>query len=163
MINDNDPGEVDLLCYLEGHLLLLEIKSTYLRKTKQEAWLHRTTTLRKAARQLKRKNIALSHALEHDVDLRSELQIPAHIDDIKIHPWIVDTSIEYDQELIDGYLKVSLEGLIVILRNELQLLTGNLLMDEKLPEDDMFPEGFSAQQFVEIVEKGNLWLALTVK
>lgn len=163
MINDNDPGEIDLLCYMEGHLLLLEIKSTYLRKTKQEVWLHRTTTLRKAARQLERKKNALSHALKHDVDLRSELQIPAHIDDIKIHPWIVDTSIEHDQELIDGYLKVSLEGLVVILRNERQLLTGNLLMDENLPEDDMFPEGFSAQQFVEIVEEGNLWSVLSVE
>jgi len=47
--NDDDPGEVDLICARDGQLLVLEIKSTYLRRSKRDAWLHRTTTLRKAA------------------------------------------------------------------------------------------------------------------
>lgn len=49
-----DPGEVDLICYCDGVVLLLEIKSGYVRTTPHEVWLHRTNTLRKAARQLKR-------------------------------------------------------------------------------------------------------------
>lgn len=69
----------------------------------------------------------------------------------------MDTSIEHDQELIDGFLKVSLEGLIVILRNERQLLGRNLLLEKEVVEDDLFPDGFSVQRFVEIVEKGKLW------
>ncbi|WP_319549501.1 hypothetical protein [Desulfogranum marinum] len=160
IVNGSDPGEVDLICYMDGHILVLEIKSTYIRKTKQEAWIHRTTTLRKASQQIKRKEKAIAHAIEGDVDLQSKLQLPAQKGGIKIHPWIVDTSIEHDQELIGGYLKVSLEGLIVILRNERQLLAGNLLTKDALPEDDMFPDGFSAQRFIEIVEGGELWSVL---
>lgn len=160
VVGDHDPGEVDLICYQDGRLLICEVKSTYLRKTTQEAWIHRTTTLRKASQQLKRKEKAVIRAIEHDVDLQSKLKLPAQKKDIKIHSWIVDTSIEYDQELIDGYLKVSLESLIVILMNERQLLSGNLLIEGELAEDDMFPDGFTAQQFIDIVERGELWSCL---
>lgn len=76
---------------------------------------------------------------------------------VKVYPWIVDTSIEHDQEMIDGYLKVSLDGLILILRNERQLLSRNLLFEDEVVEDDLFPDGFSVQRFIEIVEKGKLW------
>ena len=69
----------------------------------------------------------------------------------------MDTSIEHDQEIIDGFLKVSLEGLIIILRNERQLLSRNLLLEDEVIEDDLFPDGFSVQLFIEIVEKGKLW------
>lgn len=163
LVNGRDPGEVDLLCFMDNHLLVLEVKSTYIRKTKQDAWIHRITTLRKASQQLRQKKSAIAQAILGDAELQSKLKIPDQRNAIKIHPWIVDTSIEYDQELIDGYLKVSLEGLIVILNNERELLTGNLLIEEELPEDDMFSEGFSVQRFVEIVEKGELWSVLEVR
>lgn len=160
LVDGKDPGEVDLLCYMDNHLLVLEVKSTYIRKTKQDAWIHRTSTLRKASQQLSRKTNAIAQSIENDANLQLKLKLPDQKEAIKIHPWIVDTSIEYDQELIDGYLKVSLEGLIVILNNERELLTGNLLIEEELPEDDMFSEGFSIQRFIEIVEKGELWSVL---
>lgn len=159
-INGKDPGEVDLLCYLDKHLLVLEVKSTYIRKTKQDAWIHRTNTLRKASQQLRQKENAIAQAIVDDANLQSKLKIPDQKDAIKIYPWIVDSSIEYDQELIDGYLKVSLEGLIVILNNERELLTGNLLTEEELPKDDMFSGGFSVRRFIELVEKGELWSVL---
>lgn len=44
-----------------------------------------------------------------------------------MHAWIVDTSIEYDQEKIDGFLKVSLEALLIVLRNEQYLLRYSLI------------------------------------
>ncbi len=116
--------------------------------------------MRKASQQLRRKENAIAHAIVDDANLQSKLRLSDQKDAIKIYPWIVDTSIEYDQELIDGYLKVSLEGLIVILNNERELFTGNLLIEEELPEDDMFSEGFSVQRFIEIVEKGELWSVL---
>jgi len=158
--HDEDPGEIDLICFLEGHLFIMEIKSTYIRKTSQDAWIHRTTTLRKAAQQLKRKSAAVLSALVDDETLRSNLRIYDQGDDPVIHAWIVDTSIEYDQAIIDGFLKVSLEGLIVILRNEQYLLRGLLFDKEDHHHDDLFPEGFSAKHFAEIVEEGQLWSVL---
>ena len=152
-----DPGEVDLICHQDGHILILEVKSSYLRKTKQEAWVHRTITLRKAAKQLQRKQIAIQKSILYNEKLQSELRLRTDINKVKVSPWIVDTSIEHDQELIDGFLKVSLEGLIVILRNERQLLGRNLVFEEEVVEDDLFPDGFSVQRFIEIVEKGKLW------
>jgi hypothetical protein len=71
----------------------------------------------------------------------------------RVHAWIVDTSIELDQQMIDGFLVVSLETLQVILRDERQLLC----QSEQLPEDSddtMFPDGFTAARFVEVVESG---------
>jgi hypothetical protein len=121
LVNGKDPGEVDLLCYMDNHLLVLEVKSTYIRKTKQDAWIHSTNTLRKASQQLSRKENAIAYAIENDAHLQSELKLPDLKDAIVIHPWIVNTSIEYDQELTDGHFKVSLEGLIVILNNEREL------------------------------------------
>lgn len=158
--NGYDPGEVDLICHQDGHLLILEIKSTYIRKTKQDAWVHRTSTLRKAAQQIGRKQDAVKRAIHKDKDLQSELQLPSNKMNVKIYSWIIDTSIEHDQEIIDGFLKVSLEGLIVILNNERQLLNRNLLIDEDIIEDDLYPGGFSTHRFVEIVENGELWSVL---
>ena len=160
VIDDFDPGEVDLICYQGIHLFILEVKSTYLRKTKKEAWIHRTSTLRKAAQQLHRKQIAVRHAIESDETLLSNLQFPSVEKKLRIHAWIVDTSIEHDQEMVEGYLKVSLEGLIVILRNDRHLLGGNLLLEESLQEDNLFPDGFTVQRFIEIVENGEVWKIL---
>jgi Holliday junction resolvase-like predicted endonuclease len=155
-----DAGEIDLICFLEGHLFILEIKSTYIKKTQQDAWIHYTNTLRKAARQLTRKQAAVLSALEHDQDFRSRFEISDQDTSTKIHSWIVDTSVEYDQSIIDGFLKVSLEGLIVILRNERALLKGLLHENNDFSIDDLFPDGFSARRFAEIVEQGLLWSVL---
>jgi len=156
----DDPGEIDLICFLDGHLFILEIKSTYIRKTSQDAWIHYTTTLRKAAQQLRRKHAAVLSALVNDENLRTNLRILSQEKNTVIHTWIVDTSIEYDQAVIDGFLKVSLEGLTVILRNERYLLRGLLHERENLEKDDLFPDGFTAEHFAEIVEGGKLWSVL---
>jgi hypothetical protein len=157
VMNGYDPGEVDLICYQDNYLLILEIKSTYIRKTKKEAWIHRTTTLRKAALQLKRKKIAVQNAIAVDVTMQSELKLPSDIRNIQVHSWIVDTSIEYDQASIDDILKVSLEGLIVILRNERHLLGSNLQFEKDIAQDNLFTDGFKTQTFVKIVENGDIW------
>ena len=52
---DGNAGEVDVICARDGTVLVLEVKSTYLRRSQQDAWQHETTTLRKAGRQLQRK------------------------------------------------------------------------------------------------------------
>ncbi len=154
-----DPGEVDLICYRDGVTLLLEVKSGYIRSTGHEVWLHRTNTLRKAARQLRRKQSAVVDALRQDDILREKLGCTDQHAGKHLHAWIVDTSIELDQQWVDGFLVVSLESLQVILRDERDLL----LPADRLPEElnnTMFPDGFSADRFVEIVETGEVWKSL---
>lgn len=158
-IDQEDPGEVDLICYRDGLALLLEVKSGYIRSNAHEIWLHRTNTLRKAAYQLSRKRSAVIAALSRDELLREKIGCTDFDMGDHLHAWIVDSSVELDQHWVDGYLVVSLETLYVILRDERQLL----LDAEQIPQevtDTMFPDGFSAARFVEIVETGEIWKSL---
>ena len=153
-----DPGEVDLICYRDGLALLLEVKSGYIRSNEHEVWLHRTNTLRKAAWQLRRKRSAVVAALTRDELLREKLGYSGLNVGSHLHAWIVDTSIELDHEWVDDFLVVSLESLQVILRDERQLLQADQVSQEVT--DTMFPDGFSAARFVEVVETGEVWKRL---
>ncbi len=158
-LDQEDFGEVDLICHCNGVILLIEVKSGYIRSTRHEVWLHQTNTLRKAARQLKRKKPAVIDALAHDEQLRTRLGCNVVNPIEYFHAWIVDTSIELDQQLIDGFFVVSLEALQVILRDERHLL----LPADKLPEAmnyKLFPDGFSPKRFIEVVETGEVWKGL---
>ena len=156
--DEDDAGEVDLICHLDGALLLLEVKSGYIRSTRHEVWLHRTNTLRKAAWQLRRKQVAVCSALMTDLELRARLGYNGHEPGTDVCAWIVDTSIELDGQWIDGYRIVSREVLEVILRDEKRFL-------RRMDQDDdgrvsLFPDGFSFGRFVEVVETDQLWRSL---
>ncbi|WP_219858498.1 NERD domain-containing protein [Stutzerimonas azotifigens] len=153
---EDDAGEVDLICHQDGVLLLLEVKSGYIRSTKHEVWLHRTNTLRKAAWQLRRKQAAVRSALIADQELRARLSYHGHEPGADIRAWIVDTSIELDGQSIDGFRVVSREALEVILRDEKQLLRPIDQLDGER-RDSLFPDGFTAGQFVAVVESEELW------
>lgn len=153
---EDDAGEVDLICHQDGVLLLLEVKSGYIRSTTHEVWLHRTNTLRKAAWQLRRKQVAVLSALMGDQDLRSRLDYHGQYPETDLRAWIVDTSIELDGQSVDGFRVVSREVLEVILRDEQHLLRPL----DQLGEDDqssLFTEGFTVDRFVEVAESGELW------
>jgi len=70
--------------------------------------------------------------------------------------WIVDTSIELDGQLVDGFRVVSREALEVILRDEKQLLRPIDQLDEE-SRDSLFPDGFTAGRFIAVVESDELW------
>lgn len=153
---EDDAGEVDLICHQDGVLLLLEVKSGYIRSTTHEVWLHRTNTLRKAAWQLRRKQVAVLSALMGDQDLRSRLDYHGQHPEAGLRAWIVDTSIELDGQSVDGFRVVSRETLEIVLRDEKHLLWPI----DQLDEDDqcsLFPDGFSSKRFVAIVESDELW------
>lgn len=153
---EGDAGEVDLICHWSGVLLLIEVKSGYIRSTRHEVWLHRTNTLRKAAWQLRRKRAAVAAALASDQDLRFRLGYQGQHPETTLRAWIVDTSIECDGHSVDGFRVVSREALEVILRDEKHLLRS---MDQ-LDEDrggSLFPDGVTADRFVAIVETDELW------
>jgi len=166
----DDAGEVDLICAMDGIVLVIEVKSSYVRKTQREAWLHASTTLRKAGNQLQRKTTALMRALAMDAGLCADLGLQMGI----VPPltgWIIDTSIERDHERFSGFLKISLEEVIIALRNERHLLSdpygllkaieGGVNLDE--PDHVMheaaslYPQSFSAARFVDVIESEAVW------
>ncbi|MNZ99286.1 hypothetical protein D3C78_1186050 [compost metagenome] len=153
---EDDAGEVDLICHLDGVVLLLEVKSGYVRSTRHEVWLHRTNTLRKAAWQLRRKRIAVARALVADQDLRFRLGYQGQHAEADLRAWIVDTSIELDGQSVDGFRVVSREALEVILRDEKHLLRPMDQLDEG-GRDLLFPDGFTAGRFIAAVESDELW------
>lgn len=165
-----DAGEVDLIATLEGHLFVIEVKSTFLRQSMRDAWLHATTTLRKAGQQLCRKTEAVSLAIASDPEFRAMLGLTEERIQIRQHAWITDTSIECDHQRFGGFLKVSVEELIIALRDDRHLLNdpggvlaGNYGVDGAFEADadgpgrSLYPDGFSAGRFVEVIETQAVW------
>lgn len=153
---EDDAGEVDLICQRDGVLLLMEVKSGYIRSGTREVWLHRTNTLRKAAWQLRRKRVAVQKALVTDKDLRFRLGYQGQYPEVDLRAWIIDTSIELDGQTLDGFKVVSREALEVILRDERHLLRPMDQLDGK-GQDSLFPGGLTADRFVAVVESDELW------
>jgi Holliday junction resolvase-like predicted endonuclease len=166
----DDAGEVDLITTLGEHLLVIEVKSTFLRRSQRDAWLHASTTLRKAGQQLRRKVEAVSVAIASDPDLRALLDLTEDRVPTRHHGWIADTSIECDHQRFAGFLKVSVEELLIALRDDHHLLndpeglfTGNYREDQSREADTsrsawtLYPDGFSAERLIEVIETGAVW------
>ncbi|MBK1885226.1 nuclease-related domain-containing protein [Marinobacter sp. DY40_1A1] len=159
--NGDDAGEIDLICHLDGVILLLEVKSGFIRSSKHEVWMHRTNTLRKAARQLRRKRHALETILlrHPDASLKEALKLPSTDRELTLHSWIVDTSIECDGESIDNFRIVSREVLEFALKDQKHYLQP--LDTETEPEPrTLYPAGFSAQAFVDVITGEVTWEGL---
>lgn len=153
---EDDAGEMNLICHRDGVVLLLEVKSGYIRSTTHEVWLHRTNILRKAAWQLRRKQVAVLSALMADQELRARLAYQGQHPQADLLAWIVDTSIELDGQSVDGFRVVSREALEVILRDEKYFLRPMDELDEGA-RDSLFPDVFTADRFIAVVESGELW------
>lgn len=165
-----DAGEVDLIAALDGHLFVIEVKSTFMRRSQREAWLHASTTLRKAGQQLRRKVEAMSLAIASDPEFRAMLGLTEDRIPTRHHGWIADTSIECDHQRFAGFLKVSFEELLIALRDDRHLLNdpdglfaGNYGADRSLEADasrsawTLYPDGFSAERFIEVIETEAIW------
>lgn len=165
---NGSAGEVDLVCARDGIVLVIEVKSTFLRKSQRDAWLHATTTLRRAGQQLQRKVAAVSEMLEQDSELGQGLGIESSRVGAPIHGWIVDTSIERDHERFSGFLKLSLEELLIALRDERRLLadpeglvrggdTSTGRATAEFHSSSLYPSGFNAKRFIEVIEAEAVW------
>lgn len=167
----DDAGEIDLLCARDGRLFVLELKSTYVRRSMKEAWAHRSATLRKAGWQLHRKVPAVQRALRGDDGLRQALALRRDAEP-EISAWIIDTSMEWDHQTFRGFLKVSMEEIQIALRDDRRWLNdpeglfgmsksdgaAHALARPGSP-DTLYPEGFSAKRFVEVIESSGVWAA----
>lgn len=160
---DGYAGEVDVICARDGVVFVLEVKSSYFRQSKKDAWLHASTTLRKAGLQLNQKVSAVKHALAEQSELAELLGLKGESNQTTVHGWIVDTSIEYDHQRFDGFLKVSLEELLIALRDDRRLLhdpdglhTGVIGVPAAV-DGTLFPKGFSAENLVKVIESQAVW------
>jgi len=150
---EDDVGEIDLICHKDGAALMLEVKTGYVRSSAAEIWLHKNTTLRKASWQLQRKSAKFPTMLLTDDSLKQQLGISG--DDYKLHCWVVDTCIEFDGQLLDGYRVVSRETLEVVMRDELHMLCSLEQLQPK--RNTLYPDGFTAQKFVDVIESEAVW------
>jgi len=160
---DGNAGEVDVICARDGTVLVLEVKSTYLRRSQQDAWQHETTTLRKAGQQLQRKVAVVQLALATEPELAQRLGLELGAPAPAIYGWIVDTSIECDHQRFGGFLKVSLEELLIALRDDRHLLHDpDGMFAQTAPAvragpQSLYPHGFSVGRFIEVVETQAVW------
>ena len=168
-----DTGEVDVMAALDGTLFVFEVKSTFVRQSLRDAWLHGTTTLRKAGLQLRRKLPVALAALDADKALQAALELTAAPPPGRVHAWIVDTSIECDHERFAGFLKISLEELLLALRDDCHLLDDPEGLVEgptagrdvrspsaKTARGTLYPEGFRAERFLQVIETEAVWATL---
>jgi len=163
-----EVGEIDLICARDGIALVIEVKSSFRRRSQREAWLHGKTTLRKAGQQLRRKVAAINRMLEAPSSKEMELGLSSTCSAYGI---IADTSIEHDHERFNGFLKVSIEEILIALRDDRELLTDPIgilgeeygLPSTNSPTEDqtletLYPNGFNAQRFIEVLENESVWL-----
>lgn len=168
-----DAGEVDIVAAQDGRLFLFEVKSTFVRQSVRDAWLHSTITLRKAGLQLQRKLPVILAALATDAALRQSLGLFTAPPSERIHSWIVDTSIECDHERFCGFLKVSLEEVLLALRDDCHLLddpeglmAGQLVGENTIspyassPRGTLYPDGFRVEEFARVIETEHVWLTI---
>ncbi len=165
-----NAGEVDLICARDGIVLVMEVKSTFLRRSQRDAWIHATTALRKAGQQVCRKVTAVRRALAEGLEFAPLLSVDGLDPAISVHGWIVDTSIEHDHQRFSGFLKVSLEEVLIALRDDRHLLndpagilTGrdreaeSVKMSNAQQEITLYPDGFTASRFIEVIENESVW------
>lgn len=163
-----EVGEIDLICARDGVALVIEVKSSFRRRSQREAWLHGKTTLRKAGQQLRRKIAAINKMLERPPGETIELGLTSTCSTYGI---IADTSIEHDHEHFNGFLKVSIEEILIALRDDRELLTdpigllgeGDGLRSTHSPAKNktlgtLYPNGFYVQRFIEVLENELVWL-----
>lgn len=147
---DRDAGEIDLICARDGIVFVLEVKSTFPRRSQREAFTHATVTLGRAGRQLRRKVAAVRSALDGD-------GLPAGFGGAaaQVVGWIVDTSIEADHRRFDGFLKLSLEELLIALGDDRHWLWPADTAPAALPS--LYARGFHAQGLIDVIDSGAVW------
>ena len=83
----------------------------------------------------------------------------------------MDTSIECDHLRFEGFLKVSLEEVLIALRDDAALLSVSAPLEnvervvsrdnagEKVEKRSLYPCGFDGLRFVEVIESAAVWAA----
>jgi hypothetical protein len=134
------------------------------------------STLRKAGIQLRRKVEAVKMALNTDTQLACQLGLGEDVAMPQARGWIVDTCIEHDHEFFSGFRKVSLEEILIALRDDRHLLNDPLdlfcgggvdlgMLDPagRLAPSTLYPAGFTGTGFIDTIERQAVWSSVVEK
>lgn len=146
--SESGVGEIDALVVTNNQILVIELKSTYVKSSVKEIYEYKNFVLKKAAYQLSRKTRYV-----RDVFLPS-----LGLDDSKfsIHSWIVDTTLEFDHEYIDGFLKVSFEELVIMLNGHKQYLSD--ILDNDTDKSPLCTSEENLEAVIDSIENNKFWL-----
>ena len=119
--SEGNAGEIDLIAMYDNHVIVAEVKSTYIRSSIQEIYEYKKFVLNKASYQLDNK---VEYIKRHFLSRHFE-----DINDVIIHSWIIDTTLEFDHEYFGNHLKVSLDEVIITSNCESEFM--QKLVDEQ--------------------------------
>ena len=144
--SEGNAGEIDLIAMYDNHVIVAEVKSTYIRSSIQEIYEYKKFVLNKASYQLDNK---VEYIKRHFLSRHFE-----DIIDVIIHSWIIDTTLEFDHEYFGNHLKVSLDEVIITSNCESEFM--QKLVDEQfdIEEDEVKIDPI---QFLESIEKNTFW------
>ncbi|WP_379544688.1 nuclease-related domain-containing protein [Psychrobacter sp. R86515] len=146
--SESGVGEIDAIVVSEDKILVIELKSTYVKISVKEIYEYRNFVLKKAAYQLSRKSEYVRDVFLPSLGLDSS--------QFSIHSWIVDTTLEFDHEYIDGFLKVSFEELVIILNGHKQYLS-NMMDNDNTNKNPLSGYEENLEALIESVEGNTFW------
>ena len=146
--SESGVGEIDAIVVSEDKVLVIELKSTYVKSSVKEIYEYRNFVLKKAAYQLSRKSEYVRDVFLPSLGLNSS--------QFSIHSWIVDTTLEFDHEYIDGFLKVSFEELVIILNGHKQYLS-NMMDNDNTNKNPLSGYEENLEALIESVEGNTFW------
>ena len=144
--SEGNAGEIDLIAMYDNHVIVAEVKSTYIRSSIQEIYEYKKFVLNKASYQLDNK---VEYIKRHFLSRHFE-----DINDVIIHSWIIDTTLEFDHEYFGNHLKVSLDEVIITSNCESEFM--QKLVDEQfdIEKDEVKIDPI---KFLESIEKNTFW------
>jgi hypothetical protein len=77
-----------------------------------------------------------------------------NLDDVKIHSWIIDTTLEFDHHYFDNHLKISMDEIIISLNGKVDFMDSivNSSFDEESDVKNIDP-----LNFIKNIEKDEFW------
>ncbi|WP_068546671.1 nuclease-related domain-containing protein [Thalassotalea crassostreae] len=162
-VDDTDPGEIDLICALGDSVLVIEVKSSFIRNSRKEQWLHKVNGLRKADSQISRKVAAVQDLIQSNVEFCKQLKLP-DINSIavgNVTGLIVGTSLSAERHSNSGHLITSLEETLIALWDDPQYVVKEAsLTGEKLARESMkslFPNGFTISDLMCAIQSDRIF------
>ena len=141
--SESGVGEIDAIVVSDDKVLIIELKSSYIKSNVKEIYEYRNFVLKKAAYQLARKTTYVRDIFLPSLGLDSAK--------FSIHSWIVDTTLEFDHGYIDGFLKISFEELLIVLDKHEMFIT------DMLTEDIAVKNNLDLATLIQNIESDNFW------
>lgn len=141
--SESGVGEIDAIVVSDDKVLIIELKSSYIKSNVKEIYEYRNFVLKKAAYQLARKTTYVRDIFLPSLGLDSAK--------FSIYSWIVDTTLEFDHGYIDGFLKVSFEELLIVLNKH------EMFIIDMLTEDIAVKNNLDLATLIQNIESDNFW------